>query len=197
MKELFEIQSKIKVAKDLRNDFGKFNYRSTETILAVLKPILAEVNCTLNMSEDIVLIGDRYYIKSTVTLINEAGEAATSISFAREEENKKGMDASQVTGAATSYARKYALGGLLAIDDGKDADSLNTSAAYTERPKKKAVVDDSDRDILQFYASPAIEQAETINELMRVYNDYKTLQSNSDFLNALGKRRQEIEQKNQ
>lgn len=137
MKELISIQSKLKAPKDKRNTFGGYNYRSCESILEAVKPHLKDECCTLTINDEIVQVGDRYYIKATATLRNSAGECVTATALAREEETKKGMDAAQVTGSASSYARKYALNGLLAIDDTKDPD---TDEHYkrthpTEQPK--------------------------------------------------------------
>lgn len=128
MKELLFIQHELKAPKGKYNSFGKYRYRSAEDILEALKPILHDLNCYLVISDDLVVIGERYYIKSTATLTNSAGDSISSNGFAREEDEKKGQDASQITGSASSYARKYALNGLFLIDDGIDADSLTTSA---------------------------------------------------------------------
>lgn len=125
MKELIEIQSQLKVPKDKRNDFGGFNYRSAEQILSILSPMLKAHNCLLTLTDDLVFVGDRYYIKATATIRNESGECVSATAFAREAASKKGSDEAQITGLASSYARKYALGGLFCIDDGKDPDSLD------------------------------------------------------------------------
>lgn len=122
--KLLKIQSSISVPKSQYNKFGNFEYRSCEDILSALKPLLTQNKCTVTVNDDLVLIGERYYIKSTATLIDcESGESISNESYAREEESKKGMDSSQITGTASSYARKYALNGLLLLDDVKDADS--------------------------------------------------------------------------
>ena len=127
--KLLVIQTKLKAPKNQVNKFGGYNYRNCEDILEALKPILEQVKATLTISDEIVMIGTRYYIKSTATLIDIEKENSKieNIAFAREEENKKGMDASQLTGACSSYARKYALNGLFAIDDTKDADTMNNN----------------------------------------------------------------------
>jgi len=122
MKELLEIQSRLKAPKSQFNEFGKYKYRNCEDILEALKPLLKETEMTLIITDDLVLIGDRYYVKATVTL-QKNGDSVSATAFARESAEKKGMDASQITGATSSYARKYALNGLLLIDDTKDADS--------------------------------------------------------------------------
>jgi len=122
MKKLVKIQSELKAAKNQRNNFGKYNYRSCEDILESVKPLLKEAELTLIVTDKIVLIGERYYVEATATLHGE-GEPVTSTAYAREAESKKGMDSAQVTGATSSYARKYALNGLFAIDDSKDVDT--------------------------------------------------------------------------
>ena len=121
---LMAVQSELKAPKGQKNTFGNYSYRSAEDILEAVKPLLKENGLYLNISDEVVLIGDRYYIKATVTAVDIAtGEAASSTAFAREAAEKKGMDASQVTGATSSYARKYALNALFGIDDTKDADT--------------------------------------------------------------------------
>lgn len=141
MKELVEIQCKLKAPKNQYNEFGKFKYRNAEDILEAVKPLLLEYNCTLFISDDIVLIGDRFYVKATTFFTNEQGNTISTIAYAREEESKKGMDASQITGATSSYARKYALNGLFCIDDTKDADNMdnteNKAPAKQSAPKPK------------------------------------------------------------
>ena len=121
---LMAVQSELKAPKGQKNTFGNYSYRSAEDILEAVKPLLKENGLYLNISDEVVLIGDRYYVKATVTAVDIAtGEAASSTAFAREAAEKKGMDASQVTGATSSYARKYALNALFGIDDTKDADT--------------------------------------------------------------------------
>lgn len=128
MKELKDIQISLVAPKNQFNSFGKYNYRSCEDILQGLKPHLGELNCSVTVTDDIVMIGDRIYVKSTATLINKDGQKVSCDGFAREPIMKKGMDEAQVTGSASSYARKYALNGLFAIDDTKDVDYLNTES---------------------------------------------------------------------
>ena len=121
---LMAVQSELKAPKGQKNTFGNYSYRSAEDILEAVKPLLKVNGLYLNISDEVVLIGDRYYVKATVTAVDIAtGEAASSTAFAREAAEKKGMDASQVTGATSSYARKYALNALFGIDDTKDADT--------------------------------------------------------------------------
>ena len=125
MKQLIEIQSELKAPKNQRNSFGNYNYRSAEDILEAVKPLLKNHECHLTISDEIILIGDRYYVKAEATLTSKDEHISVS-AFAREESTKKGMDSSQITGSASSYARKYALNGLFCIDDTKDADFTNT-----------------------------------------------------------------------
>ena len=127
MKELFEIQQRLVSNKANFNEFGKFNYRSLENILADVKPLLNELRCTITFTDDMVLIGERYYVKSTVTLENESGEKKDAVAFAREDASRPGMSESQVTGTASSYARKYAICSLLAINEEQDPDSMDNS----------------------------------------------------------------------
>lgn len=119
---LQSIQQKLVAPKGQYNSFGKYSYRSAEDILEALKPILNEHDATLVLQDEIVQIGDRYYVEATATLY-AVGETIGTRAFAREDDSKKGMDGSQVTGAASSYARKYALNGLFMIDDNKDPDT--------------------------------------------------------------------------
>lgn len=124
LNKLCRVQTKLKAPKSNFNSFGKYKYRSCEDILEAVKPILANENCTVNLSDEIVLIGDRYYVKAVATFMDCTDGKSVSVSaFAREEETKKGQDGSQITGTASSYARKYALNGLFLIDDTKDADT--------------------------------------------------------------------------
>lgn len=125
MKELINIQSELKAPKSQHNNFGNYDYRNLEDICEALKPLLNKYECYTTISDEIVLIGDRYYIKATVTITNKDGKSISNTAYARESLDKKGMDASQITGATSSYARKYAMNGLFLIDDTKDADSLN------------------------------------------------------------------------
>ena len=131
-KKLMNIQTKLKAPKSQRNSFGNYNYRSCEDILEAVKPLLDEFKVALTIKDEIVLIGERYYIKATATLIDiDTGDTTETSAYARESAEKRGMDSSQVTGATSSYARKYALNGLFAIDDNKDADATNTHGKDT------------------------------------------------------------------
>ena len=129
MSVLHAIQTQLKVGKDNRNEFGKYNYRNCADILEAVKPLLPD-GYSITLSDDLVLVGERYYIKATALLTN-GSESHSVTAYARESLDKKGMDDSQITGATSSYARKYALNGLFAIDDTKDADSMDNSDHVT------------------------------------------------------------------
>lgn len=134
--KLLLIQAELKAPKSQYNSFGKYNYRNCEDILEALKPLMTKYGATVLLDDEIININNRFYVKATAHFIDtESGEQITTSAFAREEENKKGMDGSQVTGASSSYARKYALNGLFCIDDTKDSDTLNNSKEYTAPPK--------------------------------------------------------------
>ena len=135
--KLTDIQNKLKAPKGQFNKFGNYHYRNCEDILEAVKPLLREEELTLVITDDLVLIGDRYYIKATVVLA-VPGEIISNTAYARESETKKGMDASQITGAASSYARKYALNGMFLIDDTQDADSMDNTENKMQANLKKA-----------------------------------------------------------
>ena len=141
MEKLTKIQYELKAPKKQYNSFGKYNYRSCEDILDALKPLLNKYNASVIIADDILQIGTRFYVKATATFIdNETGQQKSATAFAREPESKKGMDESQITGTASSYARKYCLNGLFLIDDTKDADTdenRNEQTARQARQKPK------------------------------------------------------------
>lgn len=123
MNVLNEIQIRLNAPKDKYNSFGKYSYRSCESILEAVKPLLSELKCTLVLNDEIVQVGERYYIKATAMLTDEQGKQFSASAYAREDEDKKGLDGAQLSGSTSSYARKYALNGLFAIDDNKDPDA--------------------------------------------------------------------------
>lgn len=193
MKELNIIQTRLVAQKNQHNSFGNYNYRSCEDILAAVKSLLSETGCTLTLSDEILLIGNRYYVQATAKLRNEKGEEVTTTALARETDEKKGMDASQITGTASSYARKYALGGLLAIDDTADADALNTNKEFTEKPKAKATkkaveptapapAEELSIAELLTLAKDELAQAQTANDLRNICARYPQLRTNTEFL---------------
>lgn len=155
LEKLIKIQSTLKAPKAQFNKFGNYNYRNCEDILEALKPLLNEHGLAVIISDDVVNIDARYYIKATVTLHDtEDGSIVSNTAFAREEENKKGMDGSQVTGAASSYARKYALNGLFGIDDTKDSDTINDGSSKQETSAGSKPSSDklSEKQINRLYA---------------------------------------------
>ena len=133
------IQSELKAPKGQRNDFGKYNYRSCEDIFEAVKPLLAKYGLILICTDELVEIGGRNYVKATARLINTSGLGGeiSNCAYAREEETKKGMDGSQITGASSSYARKYALNGLFLIDDTRDSDVTNTHGKEVPEKEEK------------------------------------------------------------
>ena len=125
--KLMTVQTKLRAPKGQYNQFGHYSYRSCEDILEALKPLLAEVGAIVNISDEVKLIGNRFYVEATAMFLDcETGDSIVARASAREDESKKGMDLAQVTGSVSSYARKYALNGLFAIDDNKDSDATNT-----------------------------------------------------------------------
>ena len=168
--KLATIQKKLKCEKSQYNSFGKYKYRSCEDILKAVKPLLDETKTVLTLSDELVAIGERYYVKATATLLDtEESKDVPFISttaYAREEETKKGMDGSQITGTASSYARKYALGGLFDIDDGIDSDVTNTGEAKTARVKTSV----QQKSKIDFDAiDERIKNAETADEVRKIY----------------------------
>lgn len=141
--KLVKIQTEIKAPKNLHNSFGGYNYRNVEGICEAVKPYLKDNNCTLILTDEIIAVGDRIYVKATATISDAETRSAISVSaFARESQVKKGMDDSQITGAASSYARKYALNGLFLLDDTKDPDTdeyqKQTSKKQTSKEQNEA-----------------------------------------------------------
>lgn len=135
--KLLKVQSELVAPKSQYNSFGKYNYRSCEDILEAVKPLLNQYGLTLKIEDDLILVGDRYYVKATATVIDvETNDRESASAFAREELTKKGADGSQITGSASSYARKYALNGLFCIDDTKDADSTNKHGKEDRKESK-------------------------------------------------------------
>lgn len=192
MKELATIQAELKAPKDLYNKFGKYNYRSAESILEALKPLLSAQKCHLTITDDIVLVGERYYIKATATVSNGT-ESVSAVAFAREEDTKKGMDSSQLTGSTSSYARKYALNGLFAIDDNKDSDDTNKHGMDSDQ---KPTVD-KDKVAPKKLAIPAsvkkaIESATTRDELVKIWNANPNLKSLQEFIDLFQKNTERV-----
>ena len=184
MKELLQIQSELKAPKGQFNAYGKYKYRSCEDILEAVKPILKKCNCTLLLSDSLVYVGERYYIKATATLVNAEGKSVSTEAYAREEETKKGMDASQITGASSSYARKYALNGLLCIDDNKDSDTTNTGDNAPAAPAKASKEDNAEVEKAIAEINAAKSKEELINAIAK-YKGNKSVINNLAFINAV------------
>ena len=148
--KLMNIQANLKAPKGQYNSFGKYSYRNAEDILEALKPLLKDYKATVTLKDDLLLIGDRYYLQATATFTDiESGESVIVTSLAREEETKKGYDVSQLTGSTSSYARKYALNGLMLIDNSElDPDSINTFEKETNTYTKSL----SEAQINRLYA---------------------------------------------
>ena len=172
------IQSEIKAPKGQMNKFGNYKYRSCEDIVEAAKPVLAKHGFSLTLSDEIVMIGNRFYVKATASIFDE-GETYSSTAYAREEESKKGMDGAQITGAASSYARKYALNGLFAIDDTKDSDATNTHG----KEEINDVPEESERQLLRqlVYTSDLMpdekEAAMSSIELLTSYDQYQRIET--------------------
>ena len=173
MKELITIQSELKAPKSQRNTFGNYNYRTLEDILEAVKPLLKKEKCTLTITDDVVTVGDRTYIKATATLVNEKGDKVSTTAFAREPLSKPKFDESQVTGSASSYARKYALNGLFCIDDTKDADTLNVDKSYTQpQQPPQATPQPTAAKVTNIDAIKlAISLADSESSLLSIWND--------------------------
>lgn len=144
--KLLYIQNELKCSKNQFNKFGNYKYRNAEDILEAVKPICLKYKAVINVKDKIIQVGDRYYVEATayITDVEKPGDYIENQAYAREEENKKGMDSSQVTGATSSYARKYALNGLLCIDDTKDTDSEE----YQKSEKKEVMITDSQKELI-------------------------------------------------
>lgn len=185
--KLSEIQNELKAPKSNRNTFGNYNYRSAEDILEAAKPICKKHNTTLVLSDELQNIGDRYYIKATAKLIDHEAISSIEVSaYAREEETKKGMDGSQITGTASSYARKYALNGLFNIDDTKDADTDE----YTKRTK-----DELSPKQIQDFMDLVVDTETDLDKLKEYYKvvDIREL-SSKQYNEALNKMKKKVDQ---
>lgn len=182
---LIAVQSQLKVPKNQYNDYGGFKYRSCEDILEAVKPLLQKEGLYITIADDIVVIGERFYVKATATL-SDGENSISNQAFAREDAAKKGMDGSQVTGTASSYARKYALNGLLAIDDAKDADALNNG---------KDAANGKDFDKGKAKAIAEASKAPDLAALNAIYKKYETRYGkDTDFLNECTTRKKQIKQ---
>ncbi len=189
MEALIKIQSTLNAPKNLYNSFGKYSYRSAESILEAVKPLLKENGCQLTLSDDIIFIQDRFYVKATAS-ITDGKETVSVSAFAREDESKKGMDGAQLTGATSSYARKYALNGLFCIDDAKDPD---TDEFTKQQQKGKAAPSSpSNSPDLLTPALKAIASANDKASLMEVWTRYADLHKDPTFTRHMSARKKEV-----
>lgn len=196
MKELIKIQSELNAPKNLYNTFGKYHYRNADGILEAVKPLLKETKCFIAISDKVLLIGDRFYVEATARITNSEGVYVEVTALAREQDSQKGMSESQLTGATSSYARKYALNGLLAIDDNKDADDTNKHGMdETDKPKastkpkavapkavapkvapRPAPVAELTREVRQKIADVASRE-----DVAKIWTDHSDLRNNQEF----------------
>lgn len=186
--KLMNIQQELKAPKGQYNSFGKYAYRSCEDILEAVKPLLKKEKVVLTISDELQYIGNRYYIKANATLIDTESDSTISNSaYAREEETKKGMDGSQITGASSSYARKYALNGLFGIDDNKDSDTTNIQSKEEKEDKKASP---KQIELIQKYY-----QGENLTKLLEVNNlerlEDMSINKASEILSKLFKKKDE------
>ena len=176
--KLMLIQNELKAPKGQKNTFGNYNYRSCEDILNAVKPLCLKNKSVLKLSDDLVLIGDRYYIKATATLYDaESDSEISNNAYAREEESKKGMDGSQITGTSSSYARKYALNGLFCIDDTKDADTDEYSKTVRKVNFNQENDDNYETILNAKFNSKLIESESDLDKVLENYglSDYSAM----------------------
>lgn len=199
IKNLSKIQNEMNVKKGRYNKFGKYYYRSCEDILQAAKEVCGKYGCYVKVSDEIIFIEGRFYVKATAKVIDiETGESEVSTAFAREENAKKGMDDAQLTGATSSYARKYALCGLFAIDDSVDSDSLNGTQENEGKGENSNCPNQSYNQTKQSQSQISIligyvNECTTLQQLEELFKANQAYQSNSEFINALSKKRAEIE----
>lgn len=187
---LIEVQSELRAPKNQRNDYAGYRYRSCEDILEAVKPLLIARGLLLSLQDEIVQVGSRYYVRATAS-VTDGEKTASASAYAREAEVKKGNDEAQITGAASSYARKYALNGLFCIDDVKDPDATNKGDASPRKAQSPAAPPTPPADLDQ--AVDAAMQAADIASLTDVWKKYRHLQGYPDFVNAKNRRKAELQ----
>lgn len=199
MKELIAIQSELKAPKSQFNKYGGYKYRKAEDILEAVKPLLNKQKCTLTITDDIVMVGNRIYVKATATIKNEKGEFETTTGWAREEETKKGMDGSQITGASSSYARKYALNGLFAIDDNATSDTTNDEQhqaaqqqTQTQQPAAQQLASSQYHPNDLNEGLGYLSRCVTKDNLLWVIQHYQPLCSNAQFMQAVSAKKKQL-----
>lgn len=203
IKNLSKIQNEMNVKKGRYNKFGGYYYRSCEDILQTAKEVCDKYGCYVNVTDTIEYIEGRFYVKATAKVVDiETGESETATAYAREEESKKGMDGAQLTGATSSYARKYALCGLFAIDDSIDNDSLNGmpenkgKAANKEGAKYSSTSQPDNSQTQTAILVRYVNECTTVEQLIDLFKANQAYQSDSTFMNALSKKRIELESNN-
>ncbi len=179
MEKLINIQTELKAPKSQLNRFSNYRYRSAEDILEAVKPLLKKEGCYLNLTDEVVQIGDRYYVKATVSLVS-GEKTVSSTAYAREAQVKKGMDESQITGMASSYARKYALNGLFCIDDTRDADTMDNTAPALDKLEEEAIA--------------SVKAAKTHKDLETIWSEYEVINTGKLKM-ALAKKSKELTKK--
>lgn len=188
--KLATIQKELKAPKNQFNKFGNYKYRSCEDILESLKSLLEKTKTSLKISDELVLLGDRFYVKATATLYDlESEEKIENTAYAREEETKKGMDGSQITGTASSYARKYALNGLFLIDDTKDADT-NEYHKQTNKAKENNIELDYRQELIKY-----CKENNTDINLIAQEHKLNSKSTNEDFKEVLEEMRNQNERR--
>ncbi|HCR1140777.1 TPA: ERF family protein [Klebsiella aerogenes] len=167
IKKIIAIQESLNAPKGQYNSFGKYHYRSCEDIMAALKPLLSREGVLQYITDDVVMIGERFYVKATVT-VTDGVDSISNSAFAREEETKKGSDGAQITGAASSYARKYALNGMYNIDDAKDADTDEHKHQQNSAPAKQSKPSPTPAQVLKAFTDAAAQKT-SVDELKQAF----------------------------
>ena len=196
--KLFNLQQEFKSSKDMVNDFANFKYRNLENMMAHLKPILKKYNCIILFNDDIINVGISNYIKSTVSLIDvETNETISVGAVAKEDENRAGMMAGQMSGCSSSYSRKYALCGLLAVNEEKDLDSLDIKPKAPKQINNNTPVDENKNPkstleaLTEFCSQKKNEEGIDVNELTKYFNYYsKMIENNSLRINPFNPSKQ-------
>lgn len=194
MEKLINIQTELKAPKSQLNRFSNYRYRSAEDILEAVKPLLKKEGCYLNLTDEVVQIGDRYYVKATVSLVS-GEKTVSSTAYAREAQVKKGMDESQITGMASSYARKYALNGLFCIDDTRDADTMDNTAPALDKLEEEAIASIAPAlDKLEEKVIASVKAAKTHKDLETIWSEYEGINTGKLKM-ALAKKSKELTKK--
>ena len=198
LKSLIYVQQNLNAPKSQYNNFGKFNYRSLEDIEAAIKPLLAEQHCGIRFSDEVVDHCGRTFLRTTLTFFNEKGQSLSTTAEAEHAAEKTGMDAAQITGAASSYARKYAMNAMFAIDDNKDADTDEFHQQTTqEKPNKRTYTKRTPATPNDKYApiKAALQATTTTNALLTLYNQHRNeVERNPEIKALFTSRKQELQQ---